>query len=123
MDTAKARAVVAAAKVGDAAKIVNLIGPQRAREFARHLRLASAAAKEWHRQNTSAPAPKRPAIPRARTRGCTRQSRPKRRALSRSSSRSGDSGDSDGPEPARSGDRVGGTSRRSTPVALKAVAA
>lgn len=41
-----------------------------------------------------------------------RASRPRRRAVARSSSRGGDSGDSsDDPEPARRGDRAGETSR------------
>jgi hypothetical protein len=40
-----------------------------------------------------------------------RASRPRRRALSRSSSRSADSGDSDEPHPARRGGRVGDTSQ------------
>ena len=45
-----------------------------------------------------------------------RQSRPRPRALARASSRGGDSGDPDDPEPARPGDRVGDTSRVDVPL-------
>jgi hypothetical protein len=98
-------ALAQAAKCGDAAKVVNLIGPNAARELARHLSRAAAAVDEWRRQNpatSSSPAPKRigTGVPRRGHVGA-RQPRPKRRTLSRSSSRSGDSGPSDLDPPPR----------------------
>ena len=97
-----------------ALELVRLLGRDPAEQAKVQLGRANAQFDGWRRQNPGAVM----AVPRLRLRRRprrghvgVRQARPRQRAISRSSSRSGDSGDSDDPEPARRGDRVGDTSQ------------
>jgi len=82
----------------------------RHRQVDRDIRVHGRRAVDWYAATSPQYLPQRAGTPRRGHVG-QRAARPRSRAVARASSRGGDSGDPDDPEPARRGDRVGSTSR------------